>query len=298
LRPKRTANRVRPYGDRPPASKKRMKILAIVSDMHVNSAVGLFPPACRLDDQQHITPSESQRWLWRNWLDYWQTVERIATETKATSISAVFNGDWGDKNKHSGFQLLEPENDDVILDTMTAAVKPATQLCDNRIYVVRGTEAHTGGSGWLENRAAKDVNAQIDPRTGMPSFWVLRLQIDGVRILTAHHPMTNGRVKWTNGSAANRAAATVALEYYNEPQRPHLAVFSHVHHSEDSYDNQPVRVLYTPPWCLAGSFVHRIGAGLGATQVGSPIVLVDGDRYQVVKRYYKTPGEERQWLTI
>lgn len=268
--------------------------------MHINSAVGLLPPDARLYDGQAVKVSDSQRWLWARWLDYWRAVETAATKLKAAKISAVFNGDWGDMNSHSAFQLLEPENADVVLDWMKEAVKPATQLCGNSIYVVRGTEAHTGGSGWLENRVAKakEIGAQTDPKTGLSSFMVCRLLIEDVRILTAHHPMTNGRVKWTTGSAANRAAASVALTYYDAPQRPNLAVFSHVHHAEDSYDNQPVRVIYTPPWCLVDNFAARIGEGLGVTQIGGLIIAVDGDRYKVSKRYYRTPWEDVQWLTI
>lgn len=266
--------------------------------MHVNSAVGLLPPEARLYDGQAVEVSQSQKWLWEQWLDYWHAVETLAARYKANKISAVFNGDWGDMNSHSGFQLLEPENHDVVLDWMQAAVKPATQLCGKHIYVVRGTEAHTGGSGWLENRAAKEIGAQVCPLTGLPSFLITRLLIEDVRILTAHHPMTNGRVKWTVGSAENRAAASVALTYYDAPERPDLAVFSHVHHSEDSYDNQPVRVIYTPPWCLVDNFAARIGEGLGVTQVGGLIIAIDSKRFHVFKRFYRTPWEGVQWLKV
>lgn len=272
--------------------------MAIVSDMHINSAVGLLPPDAHLYDGQTIEPSQSQKWLWERWLDYWQTVETLATRYKADKISAVFNGDWGDMNTHSQIQLLEPENTDVVLDWMIDAVKPATKLCRESIYVARGTEAHTCGSGWLENRAAKEIGAQTDTKTGLPSFVVTRLLIEDVRILTAHHPMTNGRVKWTVGSAANRAAASVALQYYNAPERPNLAVFSHVHHSEDSYDNQPLRVIYTPPWCLVDNFAARIGEALGVTQVGGLIIAVDAERFHVFKGYYRTPWEEVQWIKV
>ena len=266
--------------------------------MHVNSTVGLFPEGASLDEGQVIAPSKSQRWLIGKWKQYWQDVEHIAGKLKADKITTVINGDWGDKNRHSSFQLIEPENDSIILDWMRAVMYPARKLCEKRIFVVRGTEAHTGGSGWLENEAAKGINAQINDKTGQPSFWVLRLNPEGVRILFAHHPMTNGRVKWTNGSAANRAAASVALDYYNEPERPDLAIFGHVHHSEDSYDNQPVRVVYSCPWCLVDNFTHRIGEGLAAIKVGGLIVAVEGDRFRVYKAYYDTPAEDRQWIKI
>jgi predicted phosphodiesterase len=253
-----------------------------------------------LDSGQEVIPSESQQWLWRYWLQFWQDVERAAEHYK-TEPAAVINGDWGDIiHTKNGPQLIEHENRNVVLEFMTAAVKPASQVCKNQIYVVRGTEAHAGGAGWLEEAAANKIGAQVDPQMGLSSFWVLRLKAEGVRFLIAHHPMTTGRTKSTMGSAANRAAASVMLDYYSESERPDVAIFGHVHHSEDSYDNQRVRTIYTPPWCLSNAYSHRIGAALAPVeQVGGIIIVVDGDKYRVFKRYYQTPPEERaQWIAI
>ena len=213
-------------------------------------------------------------------------------------VVAVLNGDWGDINTHAGAQLIEHENRNTVLNFMIQATRPMCAVT-KKCYVVRGTEAHTGGAGWLEEHAANEIKSQPDPHTGLSSFWVLRLQVEGVRFLIAHHPMTNSRVRWTIGSAANRAAASVALDYCKDPNFPDLAIFGHVHHSEDSFDNQPVRAIYTPPWCLVGSFGHRLGVGLAPSeQIGGLIIVVDGKGYRVFKRYTKTPIGDRQWIKI
>jgi len=275
------------------------KILAINSDMHVNSAVGLLPPNARLDSGQEVVPSKSQEWMWKKWLTYWREVEKAKAALKADEVVAVFNGDLVDKLRtKNGAQLIEHENENVMINFAVDTVEPARAVADE-ILVNRGTEAHTGGSGYLEECIAGKINAHKDPLTGLFSYYVLRVQIEGVRFLIAHHPMTNGRVKWTLGSAANRAAASVALDYYNEEQKPDVAIFGHVHHSEDSFDNQPVRAIYTPPWCLANSYTHRLGAGLAPVEkVGGLIIVVDGNSCRVFKRYFDTPREEEQWLKI
>jgi hypothetical protein len=59
-----------------------------------------------------------------------------------------------------------------------------------------------------------------------------------------------------------------------------------------------VRVIYNPPWCLVDSFGHRIGEGMGVTQVGGLIVAIHENRFRVFKGYYKTPWEDIAWLQI
>lgn len=261
--------------------------------MHINSAVGLLPPGATLDDGQVVTPSKSQQWLWGKWGAFWGDVKQAALLCKSP-ISVVVNGDWGDLNKHDGFQLLTI-NPSTVVDWMCKTLQPLEGFA-HRLYVVRGTEAHAGGAGYLENEAAGKAKAEIDSATGLPSFWALRLQVEGVRFLLAHHPGTNSRVPWTIGAAANRAAVKTALAFYGEEQRPDVAVFAHVHHGEDSADNHAIRAIFTPPWCLADAYSYRLGFGWAAQEVGGLIVIVDGNRYRVIKRYSQLPVGGRGWV--
>jgi len=265
-----------------------------VSDPHINSAVGLLPPGAQRDDGQEIKPSKSQAWLWERWQDYWNDVKQAALVCKAQS-SVVINGDWGDLNKHDGFQLLTT-NPDTVIDWMTKSLQPLADFT-HKLYVVRGTEAHVGGSGWLEERAAKDAGAVSDAETGLSSFWVLRLQIEGVRVLLAHHPGTNSRVPWTVGAAANRAAVKTQLAF-GATECPDLAIFAHVHHSEDSFDNHAVRAIFTPPWCLADAYSYRLGFGWAAQEIGGLIIIVDDNKFRVIKRFAALPVGGRGWIKV
>ena len=135
-------------------------IIAHVGDLHVNSSVALMPPKVTKDDGQTVLQSATQRWLWRNWLDYWKLTAEHKRERNA-SVVGIINGDWGDINKHSKFQLIEPVNEDIVLDMMIETIAPMRKVCDT-IIVVRGTEAHTGGVGYLENRAAKSDEVRAE----------------------------------------------------------------------------------------------------------------------------------------
>ena len=46
-------------------------IVAIISDLHAGSTVGLCPPRFTLDDGGDYVSSPAQRWLWRNWNHFW-----------------------------------------------------------------------------------------------------------------------------------------------------------------------------------------------------------------------------------
>ena len=51
-------------------------VLAVVSDLHCGSTLGLCgPEPVELDDGGLYTPSAIQRWLWERWADYWRRVE-------------------------------------------------------------------------------------------------------------------------------------------------------------------------------------------------------------------------------
>ena len=237
-----------------------MHILPVFSDCHVNSAVALCPdgPILR-DDGQEITPSKSQQFINAAWMAYWEEVEAIKRGTPAR-VTSICTGDLVDINTHSGFQLIEPNNHDTVMDMGVEVLWPMRAVSDEWI-IERGTEAHVGGSGWLENRIAKEVGAKIDPSTGLRSWWFAELSVEGVNITATHHPGTNSMRPWTLGGAANRAAAMMQDAYYLSGWKPNLSLFGHVHHNEDSYDNHAVRAIFNRSWAMKNAYDHRNGRG-------------------------------------
>jgi hypothetical protein len=263
-------------------------IIAVTSDGHTNSRVGLWPRQFTLDDGQIVTQSPGQAWLWEQWLAYWERVALFKKALPGARVLSVLNGDAVDKNKHSGYQLAT-ENEDDIIDAAVAVCEPMLAVADE-IAVVRGTEAHTGGSGWMEEQLAKEI-ATVKPSDKAASWWWFPVMLGGVYLGFSHHPGTNSMVRWTNGNAANRAAAAAIFEYFGETEYPQLITYGHVHHAEDSSDNHPIRAMFLPPFKLSDSYDNRSRSGRRVT-VGGNIYVVSGGKLRVDKVRIQSEREE------
>lgn len=271
--------------------------VAIVGDIHSNSTVAVAPPVFNLDDGGTYRASKAQRWLWRQWLAYWHEVA-ITRERENGPLVVVLNGELGDDNRHDTTQLVSRNPSD-ILRLAVETLKPALELLGkmDRVYVTRGTEAHSGPSAHLDETVAHDIGATPpDGQEELFSHWRLRLQVEGVRLDVAHHPPGGGgRMPWTRPNYAIRLAAMAAFEHAERGgQRPHLLVRGHVHQPGDSYDAYSVRALILPSWQLTTSYGHRLGGDM--LPVGGAIVTCDRGRYEVRKIYSNWPIEGYQTI--
>lgn len=269
--------------------------VAIVGDIHSNCTVAIAPPVFNLDDGGTYRASKAQRWIWKQWLAYWREVA-MTRERAGGRLVVVLNGELGDVNSHDTTQLISRNPQD-ILRLAVETLKPALDLLgdEDRVYVTRGTEAHTGPSGHMDETLAHDIGATPPRGQGdIFSHWRLQVKVDGVRFDIAHHPPGGGgRVPWTRPNFANRLAAMAAFEYSErDEKRPHLVVRGHVHRPGDSYDAYSVRVLILPSWQLITSYGHRIGGD--PLPVGGAIVVCDRGRYEVRKIYSDWPIEGYQ----
>lgn len=261
----------------------------MVGDLHINSTVGLLPYSVNLDDGGTYRCSKGQRWLWRNWLDFWDSVKDTKERTgKRTEVWTVLNGDLVDVNgKHKQTQTISLNEADVFNMTLDT-IKPALDVSD-RVFVVRGTAAHTGSSGYMEEKIAFDIGAE---KCGDNySWWELLLECEGVLFDIRHHgPL--GRLKWTTANALNKRAAEMALNYINK-RCPDVAIQSHNHRYARSSDDLGIEVYALPAWQLATEFIKRIGGIFPADIGGMYFIIKDGEYTPIVKRYQ--PERVRPW---
>ena len=263
--------------------------VALVSDLHCNSTVALCPPVVNRDDGGTYRASAAQRWIWRQWESYWGMVAEMR-EKAGGGLVVILNGELADDNYHGKFQLVDV-NPKTQMATAIGALEPMTAILrpEDRIYVTRGTEAHSGRSAWMDDAIGADLGA-VSPSEGVHSFWHLRLSVEGVRFDVAHHPPVGpGRVLWTRQLFATRMAAVAYFEALQAGERPpDLFVRGHFHAPGDSYDAHPVRALALPSWQLTTAFGYRIGGGR-PYPVGGAVVTCDRGQYEVVKRFTKWP---------
>jgi len=260
-------------------------LLAVVSDTHINSTVGLVRPQIQLDDGGTYKASKSQRQLWAWWVDYWSDLP------KADRTIGIFAGDIveGDTKKRSN-QIIT-RNRSTMLSMAIDTLEPALDVCDS-IYIIRGTEAHTGKGGELEELLAQDIDTVV-PNGTAAAWWYLEHVCEDVRLFMAHHT-TGGRLPWTFANAANRNAMEAFYYFTNLGKLPpQILCYSHLHlFANSGRGNYPTQCFHTPGWQLKTGYTNKKPLSL-ADIGGLFIICKDGD-YSWQKKIY-TPTTSKIW---
>lgn len=263
----------------------------VIADLHANSTVGLCPPTVTLDDGGSYTPSTGQRWLWRRWQDF---IAQAKTATIKRRVYLITDGDLVDKDaQQRSFQMIT-RNPTTAKRIAVDCLHPLVALAD-RLFVVRGTEAHAGRSASLEEQLAEDLGAERDPERGTHSWWHLLADLGGVRFDVTHHTTIERQPWMANASMVRLAKATVLQCAERGEPTPDLVLRAHMHQYRDSHDASPLcRAITLPAWTLATAHVHRMAPGAMA-DVGGLIVSVDAGRPEVYVHRYPA-GRRHVWV--
>jgi hypothetical protein len=263
-----------------------MTTLLIVGDLHVNSTVAICTPTVNLDDAGEYHQSPGQAWLW----GHWQTLLSIAV--RVPDLVTIFNGDLCEGDTKDRSHQMISRNEATIQRMTTDLIEPLVRM-SRAAYIIRGTEAHTGKSGALEEAIANDLDLP-GPSAGVHSWYTLPLSISGVRLDIAHSMSGGGGMPWTRRNAANGLASRTVMEYACRGEKPpNYVVRSHIHRAGDSHDAYPCRALITPCWTLATSYVTKL-APSSLADVGA--IFIHIERKQVFLFNPKPP--RTQWTNI
>lgn len=267
----------------------RIPIVVICGDTHTGSTFGLCAPGVVLDGGNEYLLSPIQKRLYEKWEELWGKIDEIKKAMDAEVVT-IFNGDMIDNNRHATSERISGNPAD-LLRAAYETLSVAAVVSDSTI-MVRGTEAHTGVSGNLEETLAHELGCRRWPN-GNYSGYQAMLTVGGVRIFAQHHPGTASRLPWTRGSAANRLAAKVENNFAELGlPPPHLAFFGHNHNPEDSFDNHRCRAIILPSWKLTDAYGHRFGGDW--LPIGGAYTIIgehkDDAQYRVVKHFYDWPN--------
>lgn len=273
-----------------PRNVSETVLLVQVNDLHVNSTVALCPAKVRRDDGGWYYASREQGWLRECWQDFWQQVEERKQRLGCPVCTAIV-GDAVDRNVHSKVQLVEYESG-VIMIAMAEEVMEEPRIVSDYLFVVRGTEAHVGGQGYLEEQLAQRIHAVPDEVRGTSSWWHWVASLAQVKVDLAHHPQTSARRPWTRDSAAARQAAITWSEYHEINESPPQVVGrAHVHYWAKGYKDDTF-AFFGPPWQLTTAFGYRLGTSRKVEPVGGVLIECrDGSIAWDVIRYAAPKGQ-------
>lgn len=228
-------------------------VVVPIGDLHVGSSVALCPAhGVQLEDGGRYTPNDAQLWLWERWLDL---VARVrALRRRRYHVVVVSLGEFVDGRHHESTQLLS-QAPEIQATAALDVMQPLATLA-HELYVLRGTEAHSGKGAASDYAIGRELGARRDPSTGMHAFYRLLLTVAGVHFDVAHHVGGGGDDPRLYGGAIRRETAAMLME------RPdtHVVLRGHVHRVADTGEAYGLQRwgAVIPAWQLKTAFTHRV----------------------------------------
>lgn len=272
------------------------------NDLHAGSTVAAVPPeGVRLDDEGYYKPSKLNSWLWDSRETVWAKLRALQKKTKA-QVAVICNGDLFDGPAHHGTsQTLSgnPEAQHYVATRMTDAW---ASLHPERVYLVRGTDAHVGESASAEEGFAKGLAGKLpvvrDPQTHLWSYWDLRVRFHGLFCQWAHHANIGG-LAWTMPGAIARLAFRIWTEHQLRGWAPPALAFRAHSHSTvpggqllDSGRAYPTRAILVPSWQAKTGYAHK-RVTEAVTTFGLVATLIQPDGSYEVFPYLVQPDEQQ-----
>jgi hypothetical protein len=219
--------------------------------------------------------------LWAIWREFWDTF--VPAATKGEPFAIVINGDLIDGVHHrSTTQITQNLADQGRI--AAEVIAPLAELCDGRLYIVRGTEAHAGQECAEEERIARVVGA-VPNETGQHARYDLWLRVGGRLCHFLHHIGTTGSFAYQSSALTAELTACYVQSARWSSEPPDCVVRSHRHtycEVRVPSRNGFATVATTPCWQAKTPFAWRIpGARNSVPEWGGLVIRRGTDRLYV-----------------
>jgi len=258
---------------------KNIRNIVVVSDLHSGCRMGLCHPGpVKLDDGGPYWPSSFQKKVWSFWEEFWG--EFVPEVTRKEPFAVVINGDIIDGVHHQETTPISHNIGDqsLIAETILAPIRDS---CNARMYIIRGTSAHTGPSAVEEERIAR-VLGTIPDREGHYARWELWKYVgkEGELLHFLHHVATTSSMLYES-----TAPWIEMVDLWSECGRwheisPSIIIRSHRHRYVEvgSFGAKGrIRAFTTPGWQGKTPLVWRKrGARISQPQFGGVVIRKAG----------------------
>lgn len=250
--------------------------LIVVSDLHAGCRMGLVSDGgAILHDGGRYLPSKLQQVVWNWWTEFWE--EWVPQATHHEPYCVIVNGDVVDGVHHHSTTQISHDLEDQA-EIAYSILSPIVAKCDGRLYMVKGTPAHTGQSGIEEERLAKRLQA-VPGKDGQRARYELWKKVgdDGLVHFNHHIGTTSSSAHETSAINAELASAFVeAGRWGAEP--PDIICRSHRHRCAEvripSKKGYAIAFV-TAAWQLKTPFLFKVAGGRMTTpQIGGHLIRV------------------------
>lgn len=252
-------------------SKTPINNLIVVSDLHCGCQLGLCPPVVRRDEggDYHYSPMQKKMLGW--WKCFWGIW--VPKVTRGEPFSVCVNGDAVDGQHHRSKTQIS-QNLAVQQDIAYELLAPVRDLCEGRMYMIRGTEAHVGPSGEDEERLAERLDV-IPSAAGRRSRYELWVKVGNGLCHIMHHISTSTRTAYQSSGPMGEITEELVEAAKARQTPPDVVVRSHRHrHIEVRIPTENVYgiVFTTPGWQLKTPHVFKTGHRMSLPEMGGSLI--------------------------
>lgn len=265
------------------SKQRRLRVLALISDLHSGSNVAAMPRGFKTVQGQTIEPSPLQAWF----ADCLEHGTKWAIDLAGDDpFGLIVNGDCIEGDHHHTDEIFSKR----IGDHIECAAQLLTPLCSaaSRRWFVRGTDCHVRDH---EVVIAGKMKAEENPETGRPVFDRLTLEICGVRLVAKHHISTTSR-PWLESNALGAELASEQLNAVrNGEPMPRIVAAGHRHVAGHVATAEGLCVV-TSAWQGLTTHGHKV---VSASRSKPSIYVLDwrgvpdGELPRVHRRVYEQP---------
>ncbi len=273
---------------------KTIDCVIAVSDIHAGCQLAVCPPTVKLDGGGTYKPSKLQRTLYSWWQEFQEWIPEV---THGRPWALVCAGDAMDGVHHGNTTTISNNHADQAKIAYDLLMPLITKLKPAKVFMIRGTECHSGANGENEERLAKMLGCTPDSN-GNYSRQELWLKVGKGLAHFLHHIGT---------SSSNAGESTALCREYAEACTeagrwgypiPDWIVRAHRHrHIEVRVPTVNGRgtAVSLPAWQAKTSFAFKIsGARQSLPQMGGVALLArDGEFYtrSFIKNIERTKPE-------
>lgn len=258
--------------------------LIVVSDLHCGCKVALCPDTgAQLDDGGKYMPSALQLKLWSMWREFWDVW--VPQVCKGEPFDVVINGDAVDGVHHNSTTQISHNMADQKSIAMEV-VKPIAARAE-RLFWVRGTEAHVGPSGVFEEELAKSLNA-VPNAEGQHARHELWIRVGTALVHVMHHIGSTGSAAYESTAVHKELIESLTESARHQMEPPDVIVRSHRHRyfrTMFSSSKGDMISVVTQGWQAKTPFAYKIPGGrISLPQFGG-ILVRSGDEEHVYVRH-------------
>ena len=266
--------------------KNSIDVVLVISDIHGGCQLALCPiNGVRLDGGGFYKPNKLQRkihYWWEEFLTEW-----VPEETKGKKFNLVFNGDLFEGRHHGSItQFTQNLSDQANVAYELCA--PVVEKAEN-LYMLRGTESHTGKSAEQEEQLAEKLGAK--PNTlGQYARDELWLKIGKALGHFTHHIGTSGSEYYQSTAPLKELITAYSTAGKMGKVDPNVVCRSHRHsfcevRLAGKYDYDCT--FCTPAWQLQTPYAYRSATVRNTPpQLGGSIIMFDQKKNSVYTKHF------------